>query len=99
MHQYDIKTKVLNKKRKLNIQDTNLKKTDIIHIVNYCWEISFARVNTNKKEKFERGWNPLNNFLLDNPELKSTQTPMNNLPPKYVIMDKDNTTFVSVTTS
>ena len=37
MHQYDVKTIILNNKRELGMVDTNLKRADIVPIVNYCW--------------------------------------------------------------
>ena len=46
---------------KLNIQPHN-----IIGIVNYAWEQSFARVKSNKKVVAERRWFPYNHNLMAN---------------------------------
>ena len=55
MHQYDVKSKILNKKRELGMFDAHLKKTDIMPIANYCWERSFARTHSNRKAIAMRG--------------------------------------------
>ena len=47
----------------------NLTRTDIIPIVNYAWDRSFARVRTNLKAIRDRGWGPLNQILLSHPEI------------------------------
>ena len=41
-----------------------LVPTDIIPLVNLCWDDSFANVRTNKKAIVERGWAPFNRNLL-----------------------------------
>jgi hypothetical protein len=48
-------------------------KQDIMWIVRYAWEKSFARIQTNKHAIAERGWGPLNYVLLDHPELKAIE--------------------------
>jgi hypothetical protein len=48
-------------------------KQDIMWIVRYAWEKSFARVETNKHAIAERGWGPLHYVLLDHPELKQIE--------------------------
>ena len=73
MHQYDYKVQLVNKKRELNMNNTNLNKSVVIPIVNYCWDRSFARVDTNRKAITQRGWNPLNYALLDSPNLHGNQ--------------------------
>jgi hypothetical protein len=50
-----------------------LEKTTLIRIVNVAWQISFARVDTNKRSIAARGWGPLNYILLDHPELQETK--------------------------
>jgi hypothetical protein len=52
-----------------------IEKTDIVPIVNYGWERSFARIRTNKKAVAVRGWNPLNRALLEHPEIVDTAQP------------------------
>ena len=53
-----------------NIQ---LLLTDIIPLVNKAWKESFAKVNSNKKAILERGWGPLNRYLLTNREVLKTK--------------------------
>ena len=53
--------------------NTNLTKTNIIPIVNYLREKSFANVDSNRESIAERSWNTLKYFLLDNPELTSLE--------------------------
>jgi hypothetical protein len=48
-------------------------KQDIMWIVRYAWEKSFARVETHKHAIAERGWGPFNYVLLDHPELKQIE--------------------------
>ena len=43
-------------------------------ILNYAWDISFARIDGNKKAILERGWYPYNRNLLLHPELVDTMT-------------------------
>ena len=85
------------------MQDTHLKKTDIIPIINYCWDRSFARTITNKKAIAMRGWNPLNYVLLDSPEISSPQDdptpPANDNPPQVVTTNSDDNTEMSSLTS
>ena len=54
--------------------DIIIEKTDIVPIVNYGWEHSFARTRTNKSAIAVRGWNPLNRALLQHPEIAGTAT-------------------------
>ncbi len=46
-----------------------IEKQDIVGIVHYAWNASFARVETNKKAITNRGWYPANYILLDSKEL------------------------------
>jgi hypothetical protein len=57
------------------------KQTDIIPIVNYGWNNSFARVGSNRKAIIERGWNPCNYALLKSKDLLRTQ-PKDKTPSK-----------------
>ncbi len=52
----------------------NIQPTDIIPYVNYAWEQSFARVETNRRAIADRGWGPLNYNLLINDDVKATMT-------------------------
>jgi len=47
---------------------------DTIPLVNVSWEKSFARVDKNKNDIADRGWNPLNRNLLLFPEIRATMT-------------------------
>jgi hypothetical protein len=50
-----------------------LTRHDIMWLVRYDWEKSFARVRTNKQAIAERGWGPMNYVLLDHPELQEIE--------------------------
>jgi hypothetical protein len=50
-----------------------LEQADIVRIVNVAWQHSFARVATNKRAMSALGWVPLNDILLDHPELQETK--------------------------
>jgi hypothetical protein len=85
------KSKLVEAKREL-LKHRPLSKerfygTDIIPLVNAAWNDSFGNVLSSKKAITERGWNPLNYCLLDNPALQknemsemSTSTSNNNQP-------------------
>ena len=47
---------------------------EIIILVNYAWEQSFARIDSNRTAIVERGWFPLNRNLLLDKQLRSTMT-------------------------
>ena len=59
---------VLQEKARLRLE-YKIEKHDIVGIVHYAWNTSFARVETNKKAIANRGWYPVNYILLDNKEL------------------------------
>jgi hypothetical protein len=50
----------------------NLTGEDIVPLVNYAWDTTFANVRTNKKAIAVRGWNPLNRNLLLDKEICTT---------------------------
>jgi len=64
------KQNVVDKKMEMQMDRVNIERHDIVGIVHYAWEQSFARVETNKKATAARGWNPLTYNLLDNKDLK-----------------------------
>jgi hypothetical protein len=66
------KEEILTMKTKHGLRFIIIKQ-DVMWIVHYAWEKSFARVNMNKHAIAERGWGPLNYILLDHPELKALQ--------------------------
>lgn len=72
MYSSEYKKMLTSQKIKMGIFKLNLTKTDIVPIVNYAWERSFARVATNLKAVQERGWGPLNQALLLHPQIAST---------------------------
>ena len=47
---------------------------DIMPMINYAWDLSFAKVNTSMIEIAERGWFPMNRDLLLNTQLPSVMT-------------------------
>jgi hypothetical protein len=62
------KKNLLDKKRDLGLM-LAIEKHDIMTLVNWAWAWykSFARVECNKKAICDRGWSPLNRYLLDHP--------------------------------
>jgi hypothetical protein len=54
--------------------DVDLVPTDIIPLVNYAWECSFCKVESNKRAICDCGWYPLNRCLLLEPVLRETMT-------------------------
>jgi hypothetical protein len=51
-----------------NIQ--RFETTDIIPLVTYAWDRSFALVHNAKKAIAQRGWNPMNYYLLDHKDVR-----------------------------
>jgi len=49
--------------------DFRIDRHDVIGLVHYAWEHSFAKVESNRKAIAGRGWNPLTLNLLDQEEL------------------------------
>ncbi len=66
------KRNLVKKKESWGLEGT-IEKTDIVGLVTYAWEHSFARQDTNKKAVAERGWGPLNYNILLNPEINSNK--------------------------
>ena len=99
------KKNMLDQKLQLHIDPASLCSTDIIPLVNIAWELSFARVNLNKKAIAERGWGPLNRNLLLYKEIQDTMTKSereffshklyNNPPLSSIDMINDTSTAVS----
>ena len=54
--------------------DLSLRPTNLIPLINFAWNKSFAQKDTNKKAIAARGWYPLNYHLLMDPELRATMT-------------------------
>jgi hypothetical protein len=44
-----------------------IEKYVIMTLMNWAWNKSFARVESNKKAIYDRGWSPRNRALLDYP--------------------------------
>ena len=65
---------LLLRKRIDNNLSPFLEPTDIIPIINYAWERSFAEVPSNQEAIAERGWLPFNRNLLLHPEIKASMT-------------------------
>ena len=47
---------------------------EIMPILNFAWERSFVREDKNQNAISDRGWNPLNYNLLNNPDIRATMT-------------------------
>ena len=56
------------------MEEIGILPTDIIPMITYAWNRSFARVNTNKKAIYERGWFPFNRVLLLDKEIRESMT-------------------------
>jgi hypothetical protein len=67
------KRNLVEKKESWGLKGT-IEKTDIVGLVTYAWEHSFARQDTNKKAVAERGWGPLNYNILLHPEINSNKS-------------------------
>ena len=59
--------------KSIHRQPKRFGPTDVIPIVNYSWDRSMAKVESNKKAIAERGWNPLNRNLLCVAEVLKTK--------------------------
>ena len=55
---------LVDKRRRMGLKSIEIERYNVISIVNYAWERSFKREETNKRAIAERGWNPLNCALL-----------------------------------
>ena len=67
-----LKREVLFKKENRRVA-LAIDKVDIVDLVSRAWEVSFARVESNKKGIADRGWSPLNYNCLLHPEIQATQ--------------------------
>ena len=65
---------LLEKKDMMGLHDEGIVDTDLMPLINYAWDRSFARVSKNKNAISDRGWNPLNRVLLLDPDLNVTRT-------------------------
>ena len=70
----EIKEKLLKKRLDMMINSPAILPTDIIPIINYSWQKSFAKVDTNKKAIAARGWGPLNYNLLTSNQIQPTMS-------------------------
>jgi len=68
------KQELLEKKDELGLYDDGLVDTDLMPLINKSWSQSFARVDKNRNALADRGWNPLNQALLLNDDLRATMT-------------------------
>ena len=69
----ECKKMITSKRFEMGLFKMNLVRTDIIPIVNYAWQKSFANVANNLKAIADRGWGPLNRILLSHPEIISSK--------------------------
>lgn len=56
-------------KIKMQLSRTNIERHNIVGLVHYLWNKSFAHILSNKKATVHSGWNSLTDNLLDDPEL------------------------------
>ena len=70
----DIKMKIVQKRLDIMMDVPSIQSTDIIPIINYAWDRSFARIEQSKKAISDRGWAPLNYNLLTHEQIIPTMT-------------------------
>ena len=70
----EIKEKILQKRLDMMMDSPSIMPTDIIPIINYAWDKSFARLYPNQKAIVARGWSPLNYNLLTHKQIQPTMT-------------------------
>ncbi len=58
----------------MGLHDDGIVDTDLTSLINYAWNESFAKIDKNKNTISDRGWNPLNQVLLLDPDLNATRT-------------------------
>jgi hypothetical protein len=58
------------KKMNIQLERANIKHHDIVGLVHYAWQQSFAWVRNNKRATATRGWGPLTYNLLDSEEIR-----------------------------
>ena len=56
-------------KERIMYDRPTIKPYDIIQIINIAWGKSFARIESNKKAIYERGWYLYNRTLMLNPQV------------------------------
>ena len=66
------KRNLMEKRQTQNVAVASIEPTDIIPMINYAWDRSFANIAGNKKAILERGWFPFNRNLLLDSNLRST---------------------------
>ena len=66
---------ILRKRIAQMVAEIEILPSDIIPIVNYAWNHSFADVKGTKEAIVQRGWFPLNKNLLLLEEIRNTMTP------------------------
>jgi len=72
MRNLEYKQKIFEQYLRLN-EPVALKRGGIVPIVHYSWVRSFARIDKNLKTMAVRGWNPLNEALLIDPDILATK--------------------------
>ena len=71
----EMKKKIAKKRIEMELFKLNLLHTNVIPIVNYARQRSFAKTNTNLIAIRERGWGTsLNMILLHHPEISNTNS-------------------------
>ena len=73
METYRYKDMLIKKKMEMNMKNINIKRNDIVPIINSAWSKSFACVENNLKAIHDQGWAPLSRKLLQQPEILSSK--------------------------
>ena len=72
MYCSEMKKKITKRRIEMGLFKLNLLRTDVIPIVNYAWQRSFSKQQSNLRAIRDRGWGPLNKILLHHPEISKT---------------------------
>jgi hypothetical protein len=73
-----------------------LDETDIVQIVDVVRQLSFARVDTNKRAIAARRWGPLNYILIDHPELEKTKDRVHSINKIYMKQVRDGVDIIDL---
>ena len=66
------KSKLLEIQKSMGLGE--LQDTDLMSIINCTWNDSFVRKDKNDIAISDRGWNPLNQYILTNNDVRATTT-------------------------
>jgi len=85
-----IKSEILKQRLDMMMDVPSILPTDIIPIINFAWERSFAQVESSKRAISDRGWCPLNYNLLTNKQILPTMTISESIELQSMIKNKSS---------